>query len=63
MPLGAKNMSMGIWNGILKKCEKKLPNWKSQYLSLCGRLFLIETVLDAFAYIYDVPIFYACQCC
>lgn len=47
MPLRAKCMSMGTWNGVLEKCEKKLSNWKSQHLSLWGRLILIESVLDA----------------
>ncbi|WMV30226.1 hypothetical protein MTR67_023611 [Solanum verrucosum] len=36
-----------IWNNILEKCEKKLVNWKSQYLSLGGRVTLINSVLDA----------------
>lgn len=31
----------------LKECEKKLSNWKSQYLSLGGRVVLINAVLDA----------------
>ena len=38
MPLGAKSKSKGIWNGVLEKCEKRLTSWKSQYLSLGGRL-------------------------
>nr|XP_009628447.1 uncharacterized protein LOC104118792 [Nicotiana tomentosiformis] len=33
MPLGAKSKSKEIWNGVLEKCEKKLANWKNQYLS------------------------------
>ncbi|WMV58738.1 hypothetical protein MTR67_052123 [Solanum verrucosum] len=45
--LGAKSMSMEIWNGVIEKCEKKLARWKSQYLSLGGRLTLISSVLDA----------------
>ncbi|WMV18045.1 hypothetical protein MTR67_011430 [Solanum verrucosum] len=47
MPLGDKSRSKGIWNNILEKCEKKLVNWKSQYLSLGGRVTLINSVLDA----------------
>ncbi|KAM3238837.1 hypothetical protein P3L10_013870 [Capsicum annuum] len=27
--LGANNKSIGIWNGVIKKCEKKLTSWKS----------------------------------
>lgn len=47
MPLGVKNKSKGIWNGVLEKCEKELTNWKSQYLSVGGRPTLINSVLDA----------------
>ncbi|XP_059284805.1 uncharacterized protein LOC132038094 isoform X2 [Lycium ferocissimum] len=47
MPLGAKRKSKELWNSVLEKCEKKLVNWKSQYLSLGGRLTLINSVLDA----------------
>lgn len=47
MPLRAKSKSKGIWNEVLKKCAKKLVNLKSQYLSLGGRLILINSVLDA----------------
>lgn len=37
MPLGAKSKLKGIWNGVLEKCEKRLTNWKCQYLSLGGK--------------------------
>lgn len=47
MPLGAKSKSKDIWNSVLEKCEKKLANWKNQYLSMGGRLILINSVLDA----------------
>jgi len=47
MPLGAKSNSMEIWDGVIEKCEKRLARWKSQYLSLGGRLTLINSVLDA----------------
>ena len=44
MPLGAKSNSKDIWNGVIEKCEKKLINWKSQYLSLDNRFILIYSV-------------------
>ncbi|WMV41678.1 hypothetical protein MTR67_035063 [Solanum verrucosum] len=47
MPLGGKSKSIGIWNGVIEKCEKKLTNWKSQYLSRGGRLTMVNSVLDA----------------
>ena len=53
MPLGGKRKSIGIWNGVIEKCEKKLTNWKSQYLSRGGRLTMVNSVLDAIP-AYDV---------
>uniref|UniRef100_A0A0V0IE94 Putative ovule protein n=1 Tax=Solanum chacoense TaxID=4108 RepID=A0A0V0IE94_SOLCH len=47
MPLGAKSKSISIWSGVIEKCERKLANWKSQYLSRGGRLTMISSVLDA----------------
>ncbi|WMV37015.1 hypothetical protein MTR67_030400 [Solanum verrucosum] len=47
MPLGAKSMSKEIWSSVIEKCEKKLARWKGQYLSLGGRVTLINSVLDA----------------
>uniref|UniRef100_A0A0V0IVQ8 Putative ovule protein n=1 Tax=Solanum chacoense TaxID=4108 RepID=A0A0V0IVQ8_SOLCH len=47
MPLGAKSKSLSIWNFVVEKCERKLVNWKSQYLSSGGRVTLINSVLDA----------------
>ena len=42
-----ESRSKGIWNTVLEKCEKKLVNWKSQFLSLGGRLTDVNSVLDA----------------
>lgn len=47
MPLGAMSKSRNIWKAVVKKCEKKLVNWRSQYLSLGGRLILTNSALDA----------------
>lgn len=47
MPLGAKSRSIGIWNGVIEKCERKLVNWKSRYLYMGGRLTLISSVPDS----------------
>lgn len=47
MPLGAKSKSLEIWNSVIEKCERKLARWKRQYLSMGGRLTLINSVLDA----------------
>lgn len=47
MPLGAKSRTFNIWNSVIEKCEKKLTRWKSQCISLEGRVTLINSVLDA----------------
>ena len=47
VPLGDKSNSMNIWSSVMEKCEKKLFRWKSHYLSLGGRVTLINSVLDA----------------
>jgi len=48
MPLGAKNKELEVWSEVLERSERKLTRWKSQYLSLGGRVTLIKSVLDAF---------------
>ena len=45
--LGASFKSSGIWNGVIEKMEKRLATWKMQYLSMGGRLTLINSVLDS----------------
>ncbi|XP_049381369.1 ABC transporter G family member 25-like [Solanum stenotomum] len=47
MPLGNNHKELVIWDGIIEKTEKKLANWKSQYLSSGGRTILINSVLDS----------------
>ncbi|KAG5585520.1 hypothetical protein H5410_045954 [Solanum commersonii] len=47
MPLGAKNKKFEVWSEVLERSERKLTRWKSQYISLGGRLTLIKSVLDA----------------
>lgn len=40
----------------MERCEKKLSRWKSQYLSLGGRVTLIKSVLDGLP-IYMMSLF------
>ncbi|WMV36832.1 hypothetical protein MTR67_030217 [Solanum verrucosum] len=46
MPLGAKNKEVEVWSEVLERSERKLTRWKSQYLSMGGRLTLIKSVMD-----------------
>lgn len=47
LPLGAKYKNTKIWNGIIGKFEKRLAAWQMHYLSMGGRLTLINSVLDS----------------
>lgn len=46
LPLGAKYKAEGIWSRVIEKFEKRLASWQMQYLSMGGRLTLINSVLD-----------------
>lgn len=46
LPLGAKSKSIEKWDRVIKKCEKKLARWKTQYLSIEeDRLSLIQSLM------------------
>lgn len=47
MPLGNKHKEVDIWDCIIEKATKRLPQWKAQHLSLGGRVTLINYVLDS----------------
>uniref|UniRef100_A0A0V0IBM1 Putative ovule protein n=1 Tax=Solanum chacoense TaxID=4108 RepID=A0A0V0IBM1_SOLCH len=47
MLLGANHNAVNIWDGIIEKTEKRLVLRKSQYLSLGGRVVLINAVQDS----------------
>lgn len=47
LPLGAKRKKKkSIWQGVIDRCNGKLTPWKKQYLSMGGKLTLINSVLD-----------------
>uniref|UniRef100_A0A1U7V1A2 Uncharacterized protein LOC104212559 n=1 Tax=Nicotiana sylvestris TaxID=4096 RepID=A0A1U7V1A2_NICSY len=60
LPLGAKYKSTEIWNAVVEiQFEKKLATWQRQYISLGGRLTLINSVLDSiptyFMALFPIP--------
>ncbi|KAG5590747.1 hypothetical protein H5410_041261 [Solanum commersonii] len=44
---GRKHEALEIWDGIIENAESKLSRWKTQYLSLGGRVILINSFLDS----------------
>lgn len=44
LALGAKNKALEIWDGVIDRCVKRLSKWKTQYLSLGGRVVLVNSV-------------------
>lgn len=51
-PLHYRNASYNNWTVVIDKITGKLESWKSKYLSLGGRLTLLNSILSA------VPIYY-----
>lgn len=47
MTLGAKYKAKQVWHKIEDRFEKKLATWKRQYLSLGGRVTLINNMLNS----------------
>jgi hypothetical protein len=52
LPVGANPRSLTTWNPLLVKLEKRLKCWGNKYISLGGRVVLLNSVLNA------IPIFY-----
>lgn len=61
MPLGIRHKDVEIWNSIIEKTKKRLSQWKTQYLSLGGRVTLINC-LRLTAHLCDVLVPYPFQC-
>ncbi|WMV17704.1 hypothetical protein MTR67_011089 [Solanum verrucosum] len=61
MPLDRKHGDLEIWDTILEKAEKRLAKWKARYLSLGGRVALINSMLDSLP-TYVMPLFPILAC-
>ena len=42
LPLGGNPNSIGFWNPVIEKVARRLDGWKKAYLSLGGRITLIQ---------------------
>jgi hypothetical protein len=47
LPLGASFKEKTIWDGVVKKMEKRLASWKKIYLSKRGCLTFIKSMLSS----------------
>lgn len=54
MPISVNSKSKVVWNPIVEKFVSKLSRWKSQHLSLGGRITLIKSTLS------NLPMYYIC---
>ncbi|MCH88010.1 LINE-1 reverse transcriptase like [Trifolium medium] len=52
LPVGANPRSESTWKPVLKAIESRLQSWKNKYVSLGGRVVLINSVLES------IPIFF-----
>ncbi|KHN45314.1 hypothetical protein glysoja_047887, partial [Glycine soja] len=47
IPIGAKPSSCLVWEPLIKKFEAKLSKWNQKFLSMAGKVTLINSVLIA----------------
>ncbi|MCH89732.1 LINE-1 reverse transcriptase like, partial [Trifolium medium] len=52
LPVGANPRSATTWEPVIKTIEKRLFSWRNRYVSLGGRVILINSVLTS------IPVFY-----
>jgi hypothetical protein len=52
LPVGANSRSLSTWEPMLEQLKKRLNSWGNKYVSLGGRIVLLNSVLNA------IPIFY-----
>lgn len=46
LPLCLESSSKALWNLIVERVERRLIGWKARYLSVGGRIILIQAVLS-----------------
>lgn len=57
MPLEGNPRSLSFWDPVMERVHKKLASWKKPYISLGGRITLIEVAL-ANGPVYYMPLFH-----
>ncbi|KAG6627746.1 hypothetical protein CIPAW_15G150800 [Carya illinoinensis] len=65
LPLGTLSKSSLIWNGVIKKIERRLAGWEMIYLSRGGIITLIKSTLSNcpsyFLSLFPLPAGMACR--
>ncbi|WJZ84180.1 hypothetical protein VitviT2T_003796 [Vitis vinifera] len=56
LPLGARNKSAAVWDGVEEKMRRRLAQWKRQYISKGGRLILIKSTMASIP-LYQMSLF------
>ncbi|RVW55650.1 LINE-1 retrotransposable element ORF2 protein [Vitis vinifera] len=56
LPLGARNKSAAVWDGVEEKMRRRLAHWKRQYISKGGRLILIKSTMASIP-LYQMSLF------
>jgi hypothetical protein len=57
--LSASYKAVPIWNGVIKKMERRLVGWKRMYLSKGGRLTLLQSTLSnlsTYYLLFPIPV-------
>ncbi|GKV25499.1 hypothetical protein SLEP1_g34934 [Rubroshorea leprosula] len=47
MPIGGKRRGIAMWRPMIESFNKKLASWKNRYISLGGRITLLNSVLSS----------------
>jgi hypothetical protein len=61
IPVGANPRRRDTWNPVVEAMTKRLNSWNSRYLSIGGRITLINSVLSSLPLYYFS--FYRAPCC
>jgi hypothetical protein len=58
LPIGGDLRHLGFWDPVLSRIRNRLSGWKSWFLSFCGRLILLKSVLTSL-FVYTLSFFKA----